>query len=144
MWVLIETIATKQNNKPYYLLTQTAIGPATTVYVDHAQKFNTRQEAIQHPAFCFWLTDFQPFELVEGGGVAIEPAIVSYSTVVPLPSGEFGIFRITRLPQFEDRSWPDRSEVSGPAERFPATPEGWKSACELAGKRNGFISGNES
>lgn len=134
MWVLIETIATKQNNKPYYLYHQTAIGPATTSILDNAQKFATRQEAIEHPAHCHWLTDFQPFELVE----SVEPVLVSYSAVVPLPSDEFGIFTVTRLPQF-DRPWPDRMEVSGPAERFPATPEGWRSACELAGRRNGFV-----
>lgn len=60
MFVLTDTLETKKRGKPVYLLTQTGIGPAYTESMEEAQKFDTEQQAMQHPAYVHPMCFFEP------------------------------------------------------------------------------------
>lgn len=63
-YILQENIATKKLGKPIYLCKMTGIGPMTTDKIEEAMKFDSEQDAKNHQAYTFWLTDFSPLEVV--------------------------------------------------------------------------------
>jgi hypothetical protein len=62
-WVLYEDFASEKRGKPVYLKCMTGIGPCTTTSLEDAQKFNSKDEALVHPAMLHMLSFFEPREV---------------------------------------------------------------------------------
>ena len=63
MFVLRDDFETKKRNKPVYFEAMTGIGPMYTEDFDKAEKFNTKQDAMNCPAFVNPLCFFEPHEI---------------------------------------------------------------------------------
>lgn len=63
MFVLQDDLETKKRNKPVYFEAMTCIGPMYTDDFDKAEKFETKQGAMNCPAFMHPLCFFEPHEI---------------------------------------------------------------------------------
>ena len=63
MWVLLEEVQTKQQGKDIYFKGWTKDGPATTVNLEEAHRFDSREEAIPSQAYRHSLSFFEPVEI---------------------------------------------------------------------------------
>ena len=62
-YILKDTLATKQRGKPVYLNCICGIGPVYTEELSEAERFNSKQEAMQSPAYAHSLCFFEPEEI---------------------------------------------------------------------------------
>lgn len=50
--------------QPQYFRFWTAIGPAATPNIEEAERFSTREDAMQSPAYVHFSSFYEPFELL--------------------------------------------------------------------------------
>ena len=63
MFVLQDNLETKKRGKPVYFEAMTGIGPMYTESLNKAEKFDTKQTAMNCPAFVHPLCFFEPHEI---------------------------------------------------------------------------------
>lgn len=59
-WVLRETLASERQGKPMYFWKWTTIGPMTTDKLDDAERFESKQLAMAHPAYSHYVSCYEP------------------------------------------------------------------------------------
>lgn len=64
-FVLQDSLESKRRDKPVYLGGMTGIGPRYTEDLAQAQRFPSRDEAIQSPAFFHSMCFFEPQEITK-------------------------------------------------------------------------------
>ncbi|WP_348659045.1 hypothetical protein [uncultured Stutzerimonas sp.] len=62
MFVLKDSLETKKRGKPVYFGGMTGIGPRYTENLDEAERFDSKRDAIQSPAYVHPLCFFEPAE----------------------------------------------------------------------------------
>ncbi len=70
VWVLVETLSSRQRGRPVYFLAWTGIGPAATENLAEAARFASQADAARNPACSHFLSFYEPLELEslpEGG-----------------------------------------------------------------------------
>ena len=62
-FVLQDSLATKTRGKPVYFEKITGIGPAYTEVFNEAEKFDSKMDAMQSPAYAHSMCFFEPVEV---------------------------------------------------------------------------------